>query len=283
LTAPLHGLRVALLESHLADEAAAHVLRLGGVPYCVSAAREARHPDRVRPFVDRLSASHVSAVVFLTGGGATQLFQEASRLERLDETEAALRRTIVACRGPKPVAVLRRHNVPVHVVAAEPYTTRELLDALAAVDVDGKTVTLVRDREPGRVIPDQLTDALAGRGARVEELPLYEWVMPEDREPLKTLVRELIDGRVNAIAFTNRVQSRHLFRVAEELGLASRLADALNGDVLVAAVGPVCAEALQSVGVAPDIIPARAKMDAMIAALAEYVELTEGSEDDSAI
>ena len=93
-------------------------------------------------------------------------------------------------------------------------------------------------------------------------------------------MRELIGGQVDAIAFTNRIQSRHLFRVAEELGLASRLADALNGDVLVAAVGPVCAEALQSVGVAPDIIPARARMDAMIAALAEYVELTEGLGDE---
>jgi uroporphyrinogen-III synthase len=67
--------------------------------------------------------------------------------------------------------------------------------------------------------------------------------------------------------------------VATELGLATQLADALNGDVIVAVVGPVCAEALQSAGVAPDIIPGRAKMDALIAALADYVELTgaEGS------
>ena len=185
MTAPLHGLRVALLEAHLTDEAAAHVLRFGGVPYCVPAAREARHPDRVRPFIDRLSAGHVSAVVFLTGGGAALLFQEASRLGRLDEAVAALRGTINACRGPKPVAVLRQHDVPVHVTAAEPYTTRELIDALAAVDLDGKAVALVRDREPSRVIPDELTDALAGRGARLEELPLYEWVMPDDLEPLK--------------------------------------------------------------------------------------------------
>jgi uroporphyrinogen-III synthase len=276
VTAPLDGLRVALLEAHLTDEAAAHVRRFGGVPYCVPAAREARHPDRVRPFIDRLSTGGVSAVVFLTGGGAALLFQEASRLGRLEEVAAALRATIVACRGPKPVAVLRQHHVPIDVAAADPYTTRELLDALAAIDLEGKAVVLVRDREPSRVPPDALTDALAGRGARVEELPLYEWVMPDDLEPLKTLVRELIGGQVDAIAFTNRIQSRHLFRVAQELGLAAQLADALNGDVIVAAVGPVCAEALQSAGVAPDIIPARAKMDAMIAALADYVELTGG-------
>ena len=81
-------------------------------------------------------------------------------------------------------------------------------------------------------------------------------------------MRELIAGRVDAIAFTNSIQSRHLFRVAEELGLSARLVDALNGDVLVAAVGPVCAEALQAAGVVPNIMPARPTMESMIGALA---------------
>ena len=278
MTAPLDGLRIALLEAHRTEEAAAHVRRFGGEPRCVPAAREARHPDRVGPFIDRLSAGQFSAVVFLTGGGAALLFQEASRLGRLAETLAALHNTIVASRGPKPAAVLAHHNVSVHAAAAEPYTTIQLLDALSAIDLSGKLVALVRDLEPGRGIPDALSDALALRGAHIEELPLYEWVMPDDLAPLQTLVRDLIGGHVDAIAFTNRVQSRHLFRVAAELGLGTELAAALNDEVIVTVVGPVCAEALQSAGVAPDIIPARATMEAMIAALAEYVELTEGLE-----
>mgnify|MGYP001596749176 FL=1 len=111
--AALEGLRVALLEAHLTDEAAAEVRRFGGVPYCVPAVREARHLDLVGPFIDRLSTGRVSAAIFLTGVGATMLLEEASRLGRLEETAAALRGTIVACRGPKPIAVLRQHDVPV--------------------------------------------------------------------------------------------------------------------------------------------------------------------------
>ena len=97
-------------------------------------------------------------------------------------------------------------------------------------------------------------------------------------EAVKELYRRghEIAGQVDAIAFTNRIQSRHLFRVAEDLGLAGALTAALGGDVIVAAVGPVCAEALHSLGVVPDVIPARPNMQAMIGALAEYVELTEG-------
>jgi len=48
----------------------------------------------------------------------------------------------------------------------------------------------------------------------------------------------------------------------------------LNADVLVAAVGPVSAESLLAAGVTPDVIPARPTLESMIAALADYVELT---------
>ena len=117
---------------------------------------------------------------------------------------------------------------------------------------------------------------ISALGVQLEEISLYEWTLPADVEPLRALVRDLIGGRVDAIAFTNRIQSRHLFRVAEDLGLAGALTAALGGDVIVAAVGPVCADALHSLGVVPDVIPARPNMEAMIEALADYVELTDG-------
>ena len=42
------------------------------------------------------------------------------------------------------------------------------------------------------------------------------------------------------------------------------------------AVGPVCAERLNQLGVTPDVIPASPNMPALIAAVAEYFELTQG-------
>ena len=141
------------------------------------------------------------------------LLREAERLGRLDATLAALRAATTVCRGPKPAAALKRYNVPVRVSPVEPYTTTELLDALSGVDLAGKGVALVHYGEPNHA----LADALRARGAALEELCLYEWLMPEDVEPLKTLVRELVDERVDAIAFTSQVQCRHLFQVAADL------------------------------------------------------------------
>jgi uroporphyrinogen-III synthase len=269
----LHGRRIALLEARMTEEAAFLVRQLGGIPYGVPAVREVVHPEQVDSFIAALSSGRLSVVIFLTGVGVTALLREATRFGWLEATLSALRLTIVACRGPKPLAVLTHHHVPVHVAAAEPYTTRELLAALATVDLNQRTVALVHYGEPNRA----LAAALAARGARLEELSLYEWKMPDDLEPLNVLVTELIAGRVDAIAFTNEIQCRHLFRIADARGLSGPLADALNTDTIVAAIGPVCADALQALGVTPDVIPARTKMGSMISALAEYFELTEGT------
>jgi uroporphyrinogen-III synthase len=253
----------------MGEEAAALVRKFGGTPYRVPAVQEVLHEGEAGPFIDALLSGGLSTVVFLTGVGVTALLREATRLGRREATLTALRLSQIVCRGPKPVAVLRRHHVPVHVTAASPYTTKELLDALRHIDLDGKTVALVHYGEPNLMF----AAALSARGARLEELSLYEWRMPDDVGPLRQLVRELIDGHVDAIAFTTQIQCRHLFRVAAELGLCDRLVSALNADAVVAAIGPVCASVLQIFGVRPDVVPATPKMGPMIAALAEYFQV----------
>jgi uroporphyrinogen-III synthase len=266
------GRRIALLEARMAPETAALVRRLGGHPYEVPAVREVLQPEEATPFIEALVTNGFGLVIFLTGAGVSAVLSEAGRMRCLEATLAALRLTPIVCRGPKPVAVLRQHQVPVLASAAEPYTSRELLHALAPIDLDGKSVALVHYGEANA----PLAATLVARGAQLDELLLYEWRLPEDVQPLKELVRELIGGRVDAIAFTTQIQCRHLFRVAAELGLCGQLADALNRDTVVAAVGPVCAEVLRIFGVAPDVVPVRPKLGPMMHALAEYFQPESG-------
>ncbi len=271
----LRGARVALLEARMSGELADLVTRYGGRPYSVPAVREVPldEPDRLAVFLDALCADRFFLVVFLTGVGVASLVRAAERFGRLVDTLAALRRTTIVCRGPKPVAVLRRHDVSSTVNAAEPYTSTELLAALDAIDLGGRTVALIPDGEPHPL----LVDAISRRGADVEEIRLYEWRMPDDSGPLRNLVRELIDRRMDGVAFTNQIQCRHLFQIAAELGLARELADALNTRTPVVSIGPVCSQALKAFGVTPRVMPASPKMGPMILALADYLELTSDS------
>jgi hypothetical protein len=64
------------------------------------------------------------------------------------------------------------------------------------------------------------------------------------------------------------------------MGLEEETRAALNSDIIVAAVGPVCAEALKHERVLPDVQPADPKMGPLLMALADYIELTQGAHDE---
>src|SRR6516225_6413557 len=141
----LRGKRVALLEARMSGELSSMVERLGGTPYSVPAVRETplEQPEETARFIDSLCAGHFDVIVFMTGVGATALLREAEKLGRVDAALAALRKALTVCRGPKPVAVLRRHDVQVNATAAEPHTTTELLQSLEAIGVTGRRLALV--------------------------------------------------------------------------------------------------------------------------------------------
>ena len=275
---PLYGWRVRILEARKSAELAELVRRFGGTPISAPAVHETPRLGDVAAFLDSLETGRFSTVVFLTGAGAMVIFGEAERRGRLPQALEALRNTRTVCRGPKPAAVLNRYAVPVQLAVAKPFTTNELLEALAPVDISGRDMALVHYGERNAA----LSVALKARGAHLTEVCPYEWTLPEDVEPLRALVREATAHRLDAVAFTSQIQVRHLFTIAEDMGLLDPLVAAFQAYTVVAAIGPVCAEALRQVGVVPDVLPGTLRMGALITALADYVELTrqaEGTEE----
>ncbi len=261
--------RIALLEARMRNELADLIRRNGGQPYCVSAVRE--NPldctQEVSAFIAHLASSSIETVVFLTGVGVTALFREAERLGQFSELLAALQKGTIVCRGPKPVAVLKHYGVRASVSAQEPYTTQEVLATMMSLELAAKGVGVVHYGERNTL----LVQALRDRGACLEELCLYEWLLPEDVGPLHTLIQEIIEDRVDAIVFTSQVQVRHLFHVATNLNLAALLAQALNTRTVTASVGPTCTAALENWEVRPHVVPEHPKMGHLVKALVDYM------------
>src|SRR5713101_1943567 len=270
----LQGMRVALLENRKRSDLAL-VQKFGGVPYCVPAVQE-QHPlcsEEVLALLEKLERESSYVVVFSSAVGVSALFAEAERLERLFDLRTALEKGTVICRGDKPIAALKRAGVNTAIPAKEPFTTAELIAALAPRRLENQFVVLLHYGE--RNVP--LAESLLGRCAGLQELLVCNWHLPEDTTPLHKLVKELIAGRVGAIAFTSRLQVRHLFAIACEDGLGAERLDALEAHVLVATVGPTCATALEALGVVPQVVPEYPKMGAMIERLAHYVSEQRGA------
>lgn len=262
----LAGRRIALLEHRRRDELAALVARLGGVPISAPAVGEIACHDDLRAFVDGLTERRFSVAVFLSGAGPALLFAEAERRGRSKDVVAALRQVTIASRGAKPGEALRRCGLRARITTAFPHTTREIIDALSSIDVSDRGVVLVHHGERNAAVAGHL----AARGARLTEISPYACALPEDPAPLAGVVRDAIAHRLDAVLFTSRAQCRNLFQVASEMSRAEGLTLSLNRHVVVGAVGPVCASALEKVGVAADVVPATPNMPALLSAVEAY-------------
>lgn len=263
---PLEGARVALLEARLSSELAALVRRDGGEPVCAPAVLEVASDVRpaIPALIDSIQRGECEVVVLLTGAGLDALLEQASSIGLLERLVDALSRVMTVCRGPKPAAVLRRHRIPVRLSAASPHTTAELLAILPGTVVGGRSIALLHDGGGNQ----PLVDALRLRGAQVRELRAYEWRLPSDLAPLEHVVEELIDGQIDAVAFTNQVQIRHLLDVGARMQRGAALLYALRHRTVVGSIGPTCTTVLSDAGVPPDVVASPPRMRPLITAVA---------------
>lgn len=273
--ASLRGKVVATLEARRASEMAGLISRHGGVPYAAPALKESPlgNRDEVARFIEQLLREPADIFVCLTGVGTRALLEAAKEFGRLEEVLGALARTMVVARGPKPVRVLREYGVRIDLVPPEPNTSHELLEMLRPLGLAGKLIAMQHYGEPNVFLRDAFHDL----GARTLEVSLYRWELPADQEPLWKLMDAIQQSAIDVVAATSKTQIHNLFGLASQRRREIALRDALNAQVVVAAVGPVCAQAWRDWGVEVDVVPEHPHMGHLVQAIAEYVEQQAGA------
>lgn len=269
-TPTFQGLRVLALESRRATELAALISTYGGQPLVAPALREVPLESNTEAldFAAALLRDEFDIVIFLTGVGTRALTDVVARAHSREAFVAALGRTRVVARGPKPLAVLRELQVPVWVSAPEPNTWRELLAALDAHAAERPLAgARVAVQEYG-VSNVELLEALRARGARVARVPVYRWALPEDVAPLKAAVAALARGEVDVAVFTTGVQVVHLWQIAKELRLDADIRRQL-GRAVIASIGPTTSEELRRHGLTADLEPSHPKLGVLVREAAE--------------
>src|SRR5258708_6575525 len=216
------GLRVLSFESRRAKEIAQLIANNGGVPLVAPSTREVPSD----PGEDALKLIHgllnreFDAIIFMTGVGARALAQAAETVCTREDFFAALSRTRVVIRGPKPAAAMREFNVPVTLAVPEPNTWREIVKALdenpGKVPLLGLRIAVQEHGEPS----PELYAALRERGAEIFPVRVYRWELPDNISPLKDAIRALIENQVDVVMFTSSVQFVHAARIAAEMGVA---------------------------------------------------------------
>jgi uroporphyrinogen-III synthase len=250
---PLTGRTIAVPETRELEMFAAMLERRGAsVLRCpLVAIRDAPDPAPVLGFARALAQGSCDDLILTTGEGLRRI------LGCIDRHEPALRAGFLAAlarvrritRGPKPARALRELGLKPDLAAAEP-TTAGIIASLAADSLRGRRVGVqLYGTEPNLT----LIAFLEGAGATVLTVAPYVYADGTEDAAVLALLARLTGGGVDAIAFTSTPQVERLFAVAPAPTVSAALAH-----TLVAAVGPVVAEALARHGVTARRMPAEA-------------------------
>lgn len=265
------GLRVLSLESRRSVEVAKLIRTYGGEPLSAPAMREipldSNHP--ILEFAEALMRGAFDLVIFTTGVGVRSLVKIVSEHFDREAFLSVLRSVKIAARGPKSSAALRELQIPIAVVAPEPFTWRSLLAALEAKlgpSLQGMNIAV---QEYGTSNPELLT-ALAEKSISITRLPVYQWALPEDVQPLREAVLALAHGHIDVVLFLNAAQVTHLFLIAERMGYTDALHEGFRSTV-IGSIGPSTTEGLVMYGLQPDYEPTQSKMGFLINEMAQNV------------
>jgi len=258
--------KVAILEARLGKELSDLVARRGGIPVHAPALAELPDldPGAIDALVSSFDADPPKLFVFQTGVGTKALFSVLDARLKTALFTKHLASAVVAVRGPKPTGALRERKVRIDRSAADPFTTKEILDSIEDVELKNRRVIVQRFGS----VNAELDRALEARGARVAEIPTYRWSLPKDTAPLESLVGALERGEIDAAVFTNAEQIRNLVAVSRKISKEEELKASLN-KTLIASIGPVASAALRDAGVRIGLEAKPPKLGALLAALDE--------------
>jgi uroporphyrinogen-III synthase len=170
----------------------------------------------------------------------------------------------IAARGPKAAGAIRSLGLAVW-WRSPTEQLDSVVDHLVETGVDGARIALQLHGDDRQ----SATSRLSAAGATVEEIPVYRWAFPGDREPALDLIRRCCAGTVDAVTFTAGPAVRNLVELADSAGLADPLLEALNGPVLAVCIGPVCGAVAREEGIAAPLIPEHWRLGSMVKLVGE--------------
>jgi uroporphyrinogen III methyltransferase / synthase len=155
---------------------------------------------------------------------------------------------IVAAIGPGTARALAEHGIAADIVP-ERFVAEALVEALVDVEVDGRSVLVVRAAEARDVLPDTLRE----RGAEVDVVSVYETV--RDEPDGKAI--EAAQG-ADYVTFTSSSTVRNL---TEALG------DRFPKDARIVSIGPITSETVRDAGLEVHVEAERHDIDGLVMAL----------------
>lgn len=250
-----------------AEETGNLIKQYGGKPYFVPAIeiKAASDLSAVESFIAELAKEKIDYVIFMSVNGIRYLLSSAENLGLKAQLEQSLEKTVTMAVGPKTAQELRNHNIPVGLVPAK-YSSEGIIECLRQNVVSGKSIWIPRTRG---ATPD-LAKSLRAMGGKVQEVYVYESMLPNNKDLKERFLQDLIDGKIDAIIYGSSLSAKNLFKMLRELISKEKLRDIMNSKLTIVAIGPVTAETLSEMGLRVDIMPDKYTFEETLIKLAHH-------------
>ncbi len=255
--APLRGVSVLVARPREQQGEMAGILEAAGAAVVPFAAIQIGPPpswDPVDEVLDRIE--RFRWIVFSSANGVRYLLERMR--ERDQDPAATLRNTQIAVVGPGTAESLASYGLHADLIPPE-FRAESLADAILPL-LSEATPVLLAQANRGREI---VLKRLAWAGIPVERVIAYTSSDTQrDTSPEVLRVENLlISGRIDWVAVTSSAIARSLARIFPgTLGYAK-----------IAAISPITAQTLQSLGIVPDVIAEEYTISGIITAIANQV------------
>lgn len=193
-----------------------------------------------------------------TGTGINCWFEAAESWGMGHDLARIISGAEVLARGPKSTGALVGRGVRVD-WSPQSECFADVLAHLRNRDLAGKRIVL---QEHGQSLT-HATQILRERGAEVIVASIYRVDGPKSPVRLGRLLDLVVGHALDALTFTSAPAVASLMRVAALTDRESAVASALRGNIVVACVGPVAADAFSSWDI-PVIVPRRYRLGALV-------------------
>ncbi|MEL7156859.1 MAG: uroporphyrinogen-III synthase [Actinomycetota bacterium] len=257
---PLAGYTIGVTADRRSDEQIS--LLTGRGAECLHGPTVRTHPLRpekeIAEATGRLLAEPPEFVLLTTGIGVRGWLESADALLIGEQLRAVLTASRLLVRGPKAHGAAITAGLEVEWNAPSA-TSAELIAKLDELADAGSRIGVQVDGDPHRSLVPELRD----RGYDVVPVPVYRWSLPDDLTRANSLIRAVVDRRVDLVTFTARPAAENFTRIAADLGALGEVRAAFAERVKIVCIGHVCAEGVVDLCEAP-IIPARFRLGAMV-------------------
>ncbi len=248
-----------------AEETGKMIEKKGGKPYFIPAI-EIKGPSAlssIKKFINDLMRGKIDYVIFMSINGVRYLLSSAESLGLRDQLEQGLEKTVTIAVGPRTAQELKTHQIHVNLVPAK-YSSEGIIQSLQQLDISGKVICIPRTSGASPTLSKRLREM----GGKVQEIYVYESLLPIDQNLKERFLQDLIAGKIHAIVFSSSLCVKNLFQMLIEQISMEKLRDIINSRLTIVAIGPATAKTLFEMGVKVDITPDKHLFEEALTALA---------------